>query len=218
MSKRFFMAYSLGKDSTLALQKMLSMGYEPVALLIACYTKNADQTAIHHVPVDKLQRFSDSLNIPIEMVYLKQNEDWASAMRTGLKLKEKYDTELLVTGDIDHPTHINRNKRFAELTGLTLFMPLSRMTREECLKEELDNGYKCIITTIADQRIPVSLLGQELTYETIELIKNCGCDACGEDGGYHTLVVDSPVHKFPIQYRLKDIDIGLVAMQNFEFD
>lgn len=212
------MAYSMGKDSTLALQKMLSMGYEPVALLVACYKKETDRTVMHHIPVDKLQRFADSLNIPIELVHLAKNDDWASAMRTGLKLKEKYGTDLLVTGDIDHPRHINRNKRFAELTGMTLFMPLSEMSREECLKEELENGYKCIITTIVDLKIPVSLLGKELTNETIEIIRNCGCDPCGEDGEYHTLVVDSPIHRWPIQYRLKETDVGLIAMQMFDIE
>lgn len=210
MDKRFFMAYSMGKDSTLALQKMLSMGFEPVALLVACLKSEPNVTIMHHIPVKSLSRVSDSLNIPIEFVYLSEFDDWASAMRTGVKLREKYGTELLVTGDIDHSQHINRNMRFAELTNLTLFMPLSGMTREECLKEEMENGYKCIISAIADKRLPVSLLGQELTNETIETIRNCGCDACGENGEYHTLVVDSPVHRYPIRYRPKEIFHGLV--------
>lgn len=206
MKKRFLMAYSMGKDSTLALQKMINMGYEPAALLVGYY-KNSDHTIVHHVPLDKLHRFADSLNVPIELVSLHINDDWTSAMRAGIKLKEKYDTDLYVTGDIDHPRHIERNKRFAELIGLNLFMPLSEMTREECVKEQLANHYKCIITTIDASKLPDSLLGQELTYDVIETIKSYGCDACGENSEYHTLVVDSPLHRYPIKYHLKDIVI-----------
>lgn len=219
MNKRFLMVYSMGKDSTLALQKMIGLGYEPVVLVVAC-RKGTDQTLMHRISVNKVQRFADSLNIPIELVYLQQNDDWASAMRNGIKLREKYDVDYLVTGDIDVQEHIDRTKRFSELTGLTLFMPLSGMTHEECLKEELENGYKCIISTLCNMKLPISLLGRELTYETVDIIKNCGCDVCGEDNSYHTLVVDSPMHRFPIQYRLEDVEIveGLAARQKFDFD
>lgn len=218
MYKRFFMLYSMGKDSTLALQKMLSMGYEPVALVIGCNRKT-NETMQHHIPIKKLKRFSDSLNIPIELVYLKQNDDWASVMRAGIRLREKYDAEFLVTGDIDVQEHIDRTKKFAELTGLTLMLPLWGMTREACLKEEMESGYTCLISTLVDIRLPTSLLGQKLTQGAIEIITRYGCDACGEDGSYHTLIVDSPLHRFPIKYRLEDILVNeLVREQTFEIE
>ena len=40
MSKKFVMSYSCGKDSTLALYRMIQKGHKPVALLITVDKKS----------------------------------------------------------------------------------------------------------------------------------------------------------------------------------
>lgn len=36
-------------------------------------------------------------------------------------------------------------------------------------------------------------------------MKECGIDICGENGEYHTLVVDGPIFQKPLAYRTGDL-------------
>ena len=49
----------------------------------------------------------------------------------------------------------------------------------------------------------------EIDKDIVEKMKECGIDICGENGEYHTLVVDGPVFKSPLPYEIGEIvDFG----------
>ncbi|MEG1457649.1 MAG: ATP-binding protein, partial [Bacilli bacterium] len=53
MGKKFIMSYSCGKDSTLALYRMVQNGHIPVVLLVTV-DKNAGRSWFHGVPQNLL--------------------------------------------------------------------------------------------------------------------------------------------------------------------
>ena len=57
--------------------------------------------------------------------------------------------------------------------------------------------------------LPKSLLGEKLSPDTQNIMKVNGIDVCGENGEYHTIVVDGPIFKTPVSYTLgKILDFG----------
>ena len=48
-------------------------------------------------------------------------------------------------------------------------------------------------------------LGKELNRKIIDDIKSTGADACGENGEYHTFVVDGPLFKNRIDFKREGI-------------
>ena len=51
MSKKFVMSYSCGKDSTLALYRMIQKGHKPVALLITVDKKVLDHGSMGYLKI-----------------------------------------------------------------------------------------------------------------------------------------------------------------------
>lgn len=205
MEHNFIMVYSFGKDSTLALHKMIAAEYKPAALLVFC-DKIKGHTMIHHFPRDYIRKYEECLGIPFETAGMYQNRDLPSVLRNVLRLQQKYHTNIFATGDIDQPSAIAWNHRVADLAGIDLRMPLNNMQRTECVNEIIDLGYKCLITALDDKCLPDTLLGRELNEETLELIQRTGVDICGENGEYHTMVVDGPLFMKPLAYTLQPME------------
>ena len=61
---KFIMSYSCGKDSTLALYRMIKGGNIPAALLVTV-NKNEKRSWFHGVPENLIKEVSKSLNIPL---------------------------------------------------------------------------------------------------------------------------------------------------------
>ena len=61
---RFVMSYSCGKDSTLALHKMIAAGNCPIALIVMV-NKNMDRSFFHGADRAMLKRYSEALDIPM---------------------------------------------------------------------------------------------------------------------------------------------------------
>ena len=48
-----------------------------------------------------------------------------------------------------------------------------------------------------------ALLGKIIDNDLLSTFNDLGIDSCGENGEYHTFVIDGPLHKTPI-----DVDLG----------
>ena len=62
----------------------------------------------------------------------------------------------------------------------------------------LDLGYKYLIKCVRNDILPESWLGQPLSHAHVEQRLVKGIDACGENGEYHTVVVDGPLFCHPL--------------------
>ena len=79
---KFAMSYSCGKDSTLALHKMLAQGNEAVCLVI-CFNETAGRSYFHGADNEMLQRYSEVLGLPI-LLCPTTGDDYAQAFEAGL--------------------------------------------------------------------------------------------------------------------------------------
>ena len=75
---KFVMSYSCGKDSTLALHKMISSGHEPVALIVM-FNEEAGRSFFHGADEEMLQAYSRALDLPF-LVVPTRGEEYHLAM------------------------------------------------------------------------------------------------------------------------------------------
>lgn len=73
------------------------------------------------------------------------------------------------------------------------------------MDELLRLGYRCLIKSVNNTLLPEGLLGRDLDREAVEVIKGAGADPCGENGEYHTLAVDGPVFRAPLDFQTGEI-------------
>ena len=193
---KFIMAYSGGKDCTLALDRMIRQGHEPVALFT---TISAEGFNFNHViRKEVFQAYEECLGVPV--VFCRASEiHHAEPIYKDLKgAIDKYKAEALCTGDIYLEHVASWNKRMAEDLGVEWSCPLWNEPTEKLLDEFLERGYKARIKAVETDRLGTEYLGKEITHELISEFKQKGIDVCGENGEYHTITVDGPIFKKPL--------------------
>ena len=105
---KFVMSYSCGKDSTLALHKMIEMGHEPVALLVMVNI-DAGRSYFHGADEKLLDEFSEALGIPMILCPAK-GEEYHLKFEAGLMEARKLGAEAACFGDID----IEGNRKWSQ--------------------------------------------------------------------------------------------------------
>lgn len=202
---RFIMAYSCGKDCTLALEKMMEMGHTPVCLFVLC--KNYEEGSVmHDISPEIVKRYEEALGIP---VYIYKSNFVFDVKGIGNELK-KFDAEAYCTGDIFMDKIKQFNEELCAYAGLKLFMPLFGKDTKQCVTETVEKGYKCLINTIQlkmdnigiDHFLPSKYLGQYITSDLIKEFEEYGIDVCGENGEYHSIVVDGPIFRKPLDIKI----------------
>lgn len=213
---KFVMSYSCGKDSTLALHRMVELGHEPIALMIMV-NQSVDRSYFHGADRSMMQDYSDALNIPL-MAVPTSGADYQEAMENALRKAAGMGAEGACFGDID----IEQNRAWSEArcirTHIQAFFPLWKKNRAENVQDLIGLGYKCLIKSINNRLLPKSLLGRVLDRPTVAEMEQYGIDVCGENGEYHTLTVDGPLFNAPIPYRTGEIiDLDEYSIMDITF-
>lgn len=198
-NKKFVMSFSGGKDSMLALYRMIRKGYEPVALLTTA-KKNEDKSWTHGLSNDLLKKVSESLNIPLLIVECDVDEYERRFEETLLKARNM-GAYICAFGDIDIEDHKKWDTDRCKAANLNAEFPLWQEDREKLVHEFIDSGFITVIKTVNLKYMGEVFLGKVLTKDVIEDIKLTGSDACGENGEYHTFVVDGPLFKNKIAFK-----------------
>lgn len=208
MTKKIIMSFSAGKDSILALYRMIKKGYEPIALLTTV-KKNQEKSWTHGLGKEFLHRISKSLDIPLLLVECDVNEYERKFEEALIKAKDMGAT-MCVFGDIDIELHKKWDVDRCKNAGIKAELPLWQQNREDLVYEFIDSGFTTIINKVNLKYMGIEFLGKELNREIIDDIKSTGSDACGENGEYHTFVVDGPLFKNRIDFTnegiVKDIN------------
>ncbi len=113
----------------------------------------------------------------------------------------------IVAGDVFVEDHLRYMERIASEAGATLREPLWGMDTGELLHRIVEYGIEALVTGVRVRSgAPESLLGLRLDRETVHIVeeeaRRRGFDPLGENGEYHTLLINSPHHERPLNYRI----------------
>lgn len=199
MKKKFVMSYSCGKDSTLALYRMIKEGHEPVGLLVTV-DEELNRSWFHGIEERILNDISKSLNIPLIMMKCN-GENYEKLFEEVLENSKNSGADSCVFGDIDIENHRKWCSDRCKNSKLEAIFPLWQENREKVTYEFIDSGFKAILKNINLDYLNEEFLGKTLTKELVKDIKETGADPCGENGEYHTFVFDGPIFSFPIEFK-----------------
>jgi len=203
----FAISYSGGKDSALALHRMVTSGHKPVALITTVNTL-INRSWSHGIDDELLLAVSESLKIPLILCQCSA-DGYEQAFVRSLEKAREMGADSCVFGDIDIDGHKAWDEEQCEKAGLNCILPLWKQNREALVRETLSVGFKAVINVIDCSILDDSFLGKDLSAALVEKIKAAGADPCGENGEYHTFVYDGPVFSSPISIQTeKIIDLG----------
>ena len=191
--RKAVISFSGGKDSVLSLYRVLKNGYI-VCGLIVTFDKDKN-SCFHEIPYDVFKKISESLNIPLMFVDCSYDNIYEEQFEKALiKVKEE-GVNCCIFGDIDIEHHRKWGEDRCINAGIESYFPLWQEDREKLTNEIVECGFKAIIKKVKLNCLNEEFLGKVLDKELVSKIKKSGSDPCGENGEYHTIVVDGPIFK-----------------------
>ena len=193
MNKRIGCSWSGGKDSCFAMMQAVNQGHVP-SLLVNMMNENGKISRSHGLPETILQQQATAMDLPLIATPATWNDyekNFVAVLNHG---KNKYAITAMVFGDIDLQAHRDWEEMVCEKAGLQAVLPLWQQDRRALVFQMLDAGIESMIVscnTILGEDFP----GQYLSPELIVRLEEKGVDVCGENGEFHTVVVNCPLFK-----------------------
>ncbi|NQU81268.1 MAG: diphthine--ammonia ligase [Bacteroidetes bacterium] len=195
--------WSGGKDSCYAMMQAMQLGYQPKVLL-NMLNENGKVSRSHGLPLEILKQQAGQMNLPLVTIPTSWNDYERNYIKKLRQLKESYKLESAVFGDIDLQLHRDWEEKVCEASNIKALLPLWKRNRKELVLEMLDSKIVCMIVS-CNTTMGEKYLGKMLSKELIDELEQIGIDTCGENGEFHTLVVNCPLFKRRIS--LPTIDI-----------
>jgi uncharacterized protein (TIGR00290 family) len=187
-----FCSWSGGKDSAMALHEAARAGAVP-RLLISMMIEDGKRSRSHGLSREVLLAQADAVGLPIEFGSASWGGYEAELLRVLGGSIAAGGPDVGVFGDIDTDDHRRWVERVCEASGAHACLPLWQRDRRQLMVQVLDAGFEPVIVAVRDGVLPADLLGVTIDAEVVAAIERAGADAAGENGEYHSLVVDGPL-------------------------
>jgi uncharacterized protein (TIGR00290 family) len=188
---RVFVSWSGGKDSCLACYKAMCEGHE-VSYLLNMVDKENGRSRSHGVDVRLISAQAEAMSVPILQIPTSWERYEADFKSAASKLKG-FGIEAGVFGDINLTEHRGWTERVCKEIGIEPLLPLWGNDAEDLLLEFIDAGFKAIV--VAAEADLGGILGEEVDIDLVDELKKRKIDPCGENGEFHTFVIDGPIFK-----------------------
>jgi diphthine-ammonia ligase len=185
-----------GKDSTLALFKVLNTGHE-VKCLASMIPLREDSWMFHYPNIRLVDLFAEAVGILL-----------IKAETSGIKEEEVEDLKRLIAGlDVDGVVsgaiaseyQKVRVEKICEELKLECISPLWHKNPLDILKEIVNSRFDVIMTGVYAYGFSKEWLGRRMDdaaiKDLVELNRKYGVSLVGEGGEYETLVLDAPLFK-----------------------
>lgn len=199
---KFLCSWSGGKDSCMALYRASRIG-QPTKLL-TMFNETGLKSRSHGLSLPLLRLQADALGLPIVTRSSTWGDYEAEFIAALCHFKEE-GVQTAVFGDIDLEEHGIWEEKVCKAAGLKLCLPLWKNDRRELVTEFINLGFKAVIVTVNEKMLNPKYLGRVLTLTLLEELEQQGVDLCGENGEFHTAVLDGPIFQHPVTPKLGEV-------------
>ncbi len=198
-------SWSGGKDSCLACWKALAEGLD-VCYLVNFVSVQFGRESLHGVKRELMRLQSEATTIP--MVQRRTTwEGYEDAFREVMTELRELGIDGLVTGDMDVIEHRTWVENKCSEFGLKPVLPLWGFAPDEVLGEFIDEGFEAVVVCLKAELMDGSWLGRRIDREFMSDLKSSqdpGFNICGENGEYHSFVIDGPLFQKRISFAYGD--------------
>jgi uncharacterized protein (TIGR00290 family) len=173
-------------------------------VLLNMMNENGKVSRSHAIPKSILEKQAEMLSLPI-VTRAASWENYETLFIATLKdIKQQYSIDAGVFGDIDLQAHRAWEEKVCEAAAITAVLPLWQQDRKILVYAMLEAGIEAYIVS-CNETLGEHFLGRQITRTLVDELEAIGVDACGENGEYHTLVVNMPLfkHKLAVEFGLK---------------
>ena len=160
------LAWSGGKDSTLALQALLSGNEYDIISLLTTVTEDYDRISMHGVRRALLVSQAEALGLPLDIIRIPgnaSNEDYGRAMGMAMARWKERGVSTVAFGDI----HLLDVRKYREENlmgaGMKALFPLWGEQPDRLMRHFIESGFRAVVTCVDTDRLDGSFAGGRWT-------------------------------------------------------
>ena len=193
----YISSWSGGKDSCLAAYLALGQGYK-ISHLVNFISQEFKRVSFHGIEARMIQLQSQAIGIPL-LQKKTTREGYEQEFKEAVRSLLPRGIEGMVFGDIYLDEHKEWVERVCGELGITAIEPLWNKDTEEVFTSFIDAGFEAVIVSAQAELIDRGWVGRRLDRRFLSYLKAGNIDLCGENGEYHTLVINGPLFKRRIE-------------------
>lgn len=199
------LAWSGGKDSSLALAALQAQPAVEVVALVTTITRDFDRISIHGVRRAVLEAQLGALGLPLvesSIPAAASNVAYEDALAAALKeLRSRWpDLRHIAFGDLFLADVRAYRERLLSRLGWTPLFPLWGRDTAKLAREFIDTGYRALLTCVDTTQLGAEFAGRDFDAALLADLPTA-VDPCGERGEFHTCVYDGPIFRYPLALR-----------------
>jgi uncharacterized protein (TIGR00290 family) len=197
------LAWSGGKDSSLALAALRADPTVEVVSLLTTITGDYDRISIHGVRRTILEAQVSALGLPLMEATIpasSTNEQYENAFAGALEIlrRQRPDVSHLAFGDLFLADVRAYRELLLQRLGWSPVFPLWGKDTSVLARQFVDQGYRAILTCVDTTQLEADFSGREFDAVLLDELP-AGVDPCGERGEFHTCVYDGPIFQHPLR-------------------
>ncbi|MDX1618977.1 MAG: diphthine--ammonia ligase [Balneolaceae bacterium] len=199
--------WSSGKDSALALHRLLQNDDCHVTQLLTTVSEKYRRVSQHGVRVELLEKQAECLRLPLKKVWLPDDlsmERYGSIMKAALADLRVGGISYAAFGDILLEELRSYREEKLQEAGLNALFPLWMNDTAALARECIELGFKARVVCVDGRVLDRSFAGREYDAAFLDELPE-GVDPCGEYGEFHTFVYDGPIFDMPIPFEPGEI-------------
>jgi uncharacterized protein (TIGR00290 family) len=203
--KKVAVSWSGGKDSCLALYRILKQNYEVICLLSMVSEKDARNHA-HGLQIDILKLQARALGLPLILV--DSADDYELSLQKSLSLlKQNSGVEAIVFGSLYSKEDRKWNEQVAYTSGIEPLFPVwtSQDNSSKLLHDFISLGFHSVVCRASSKYFDQSYAGKYLDWSFYDEIHQTDSCVMGEFGEYHTFVLDGPIFQKKLDITKSDV-------------
>jgi uncharacterized protein (TIGR00290 family) len=204
MKPKAIFNWSSGKDSALALYKILQDDRFEVTALLTSVNKEFQRISMHGVPVSLLEKQAENLELPLVKLELPAEPSMEEYRELMLKTMGEFKDQGVthsVFGDIFLEDLRKYREDQLQSVGMRGIFPLWKINTTNLIHEFLDLGFKTIVTCVNETCLDKSFAGRIIDRDFLRDLP-ADVDPCGENGEFHTFTFDGPIFKDPVDFEI----------------
>ena len=179
--------FSGGKDSLYSVQLVEDQGVKVTNLITLLPT--LPWPSPHAENIECLKKIAKAMNKQLTIVDARNKEALPVAIKS-------LNVNALVAGDINVEEHVTAFEALCNNVGIKLLEPVYGRNTAQLFDEIFGLGYKALITGVNLKELGEEWLGFVISKDTgADFLSKIGSvDPLGENGEFHTLVLDCPLY------------------------
>lgn len=204
--KKAVFNWSGGKDSALALYKILKENQFDVIALLTTINEDSLTSSIHAIPIEMLQKQAKSIGIPLYPVLLsKDRKTYEEGMIEAVTHFKNLGVTHFIFGDIFLSDIKSYREKNLNPHDIEVIEPLWGSNSEKIMQEFISSGLKTKIIVTQAKNLDKSYIGKIIDADFVKSYPE-NLDLCGENGEYHTFSFDGPIFSIPVECEIQKIE------------